>query len=251
MEEWRWFVNNPRRRQTWQHLCLEPQLHFHRETQTCFLLLSSPGKLLVSAAGKRRSTSSVWKTAWPCWKTKTRRWLKSWRHWRTFTATKPSSGSCLWSRRWRQRRFTAERWKRKKNRIDSGTKTALTVFVSLLTQAWFTPNSRIHEASRGNSNSLSLPVLLSFLSCALFCMLKTQVSPYALCLPLLLRVVRSQPMRASWRRGTGRGNKGASWKCTAQGQRLWERKKKPSMGQPGLATSSKFVWGQMKCTKNK
>lgn len=52
----------------------------------------------MSAAGKRKSTSNVWKTVWLCWKTKTRPWLKSWKHWRTFTATKLSSGGCLWSR---------------------------------------------------------------------------------------------------------------------------------------------------------
>lgn len=74
----------------------------------------------------------------------------------------------------------------------------------------------------GNSNSLSLTVSVLFLSYMCSLHVKTQVL-YTLCLLLLLCTGRSQPMRASWRRG--RGNTGASWKCTAQVQRL--RKIKP------------------------
>lgn len=76
----------------WLAFCLE-------QTYQAFpSSLSSPGRRLVSAAGKRKSTSNVWRTVWRCWKTKTRPWLKSWKHWRTFTATRPSSGGCLWWR---------------------------------------------------------------------------------------------------------------------------------------------------------
>lgn len=39
---------------------------------------------------------------------------------------------------------------------------------------------------------------------------------------------RSQPMSASWRGGTGRGNAGASWECTAQVQS--SRKKTKTLG---------------------
>lgn len=52
-------------------------LYFHLETHPNFSSISSSGKQLVSAAGKRKSMSNVWKTVWLCWKTKTRPWLKS------------------------------------------------------------------------------------------------------------------------------------------------------------------------------
>lgn len=74
------------------------RISFSSSALNIFSPLSSPGRQPGSAAGKRKSMSNVWKTVWLCWKTKTRPWLKSWKRWRTFTATKASSGGCLWSR---------------------------------------------------------------------------------------------------------------------------------------------------------
>lgn len=86
--------------------------------------LSASGKQLVNVAGKRRSTSSVWKTAWQFWKTKTRPWLRSSKPWKTFTATKLSSSCCWWPKTKDTLRQTKKKTKKKK-----------TAFVSLLTQA--------------------------------------------------------------------------------------------------------------------
>lgn len=139
--------------------------------------LSSPGRLLVSAAGKRKSTSNVWKTVWRCWKTKTRPWLKSWKHWRTFTATKLSSGGGL---RAEQRTGYKLLQQNKKKERDSGTKTALTVFVSLLTQAWFCAEFRSVPVNYEQLELASFALVLVVFACEDSSVLHT------LCLLLLL-----------------------------------------------------------------
>lgn len=78
----------------------------------------------------------------------------------------------------RQNKTTKKNQKEKKERRkDSGTKTTFIVFYSLLTQAWFTPNFR---SVVGKSNSLSLPVSLLFLSCAL-CMWRLKCRTHCVC----------------------------------------------------------------------
>lgn len=77
----------------------------------------------------------------------------------------------------------------------------------------------------GNSNSLSLPVSLLFLSCAL-CMWRLKCRTHYACCCFLCTGGEASQWGPAWRRGTGRGSTGASWKCTAQAQRLRKIKKK-------------------------
>lgn len=96
----------------------------------------------------------------------------------------------------------------------TGTKTALTIFVSLLTRAWFMPNSEVFQGIR-------IAWACQFRSCSYLMLFACEDSSIVHTMLAVAFVHgQSQPMRASRRRGTGRGNTGASWRCTAQVQRL-------------------------------
>lgn len=56
---------------------------------TCSWCLT--GRQLVSVAGRRKSTSSVWRTAWLCWRTRTKPSSRNSKPSKTYTATNPSS----------------------------------------------------------------------------------------------------------------------------------------------------------------
>lgn len=128
---------------------------------------------------------------------------------------------------------------------DSGTKTALTVFVSLLTQAWFLRRIQVCPSEIWTARACQ------FRSCSYLVIFACEDSSVVHTMLALAFVHRhSQPMSASRRGGTGRGNAGASWECTAQVQSLRTKKQKKTLaGQPGL-TTSKFLWGQTRCTQS-
>lgn len=88
--------------------------------------------------------------------------------------------------------------------------------------------------------------LASFALVLILCSLhvKNQVS-YTLCLLFAFVHGRSQPMRANWRRGTGRGIKVLPENVPLK----YRDYEKAFAGQPGPATS-KFLWGQMRCTQS-
>lgn len=127
--------------------------------------------------------------------------------------------------------------KKKERRKDSGTKTTFIVFYSLLTQAWFTPNFR---RVVGKSNSLSLPVSLLFLSCAL-CMWRLKCRTHCVCCCCCAQVRLTNESQLKKR------NRKRKYRCFLKMCRSFMAiSKNPSRGQPGPATSM-FLWGQTSC----
>lgn len=127
--------------------------------------------------------------------------------------------------------------KKKERRKDSGTKTTFIVFYSLLTQAWFTPNFR---SVVGKSNSLSLPVSLLFLSCAL-CMWRLKCRTHCVCCCCCARARLTNESQLMKR------NRKRKYRCFLKMFRSFMAiTKNPSRGQPGPATSM-FLWGQTSC----
>lgn len=203
------------------------------------------GKQLVSAAGKRKSTSNVWKTVWLCWKTKTRPWLKSWKHWRTFTATKLSSGGCLWSRAKNSTGYKLLQ-RNKKKRLRNK---------NCFDRIRFSAHSGLVFCAEFRS----VPVKFEQLELASFALVlilwslhvKTQVS-YTPCLLLLLCTgVASQWAPAEDEEQEEEMQvlpENVPLKCRVH-EKNTHKKKNPLAGQSGL-TTSKFLWGQTRCTQS-
>lgn len=137
----------------------------------------------------------------------------------------------------RQNKTKNQKRKKKERRKDSGTKTTFIVFYSLLTQAWFTPNFR---SVVGKSNSLSLPVSLLFLSCAL-CMWRLKCRTHCVCCCCCARARLTNESQLMKR------NRKRKYRCFLKMFRSFMAiTKNPSRGQPGPATSM-FLWGQTSC----
>lgn len=70
--------------------CSHVLVHMFRrlpQTYTHTWCLCHTGRQPASVAGRRRNTSSVWKTAWLCWRTRTKPSSRNWKPLKTCTAT--------------------------------------------------------------------------------------------------------------------------------------------------------------------
>lgn len=142
---------------------------------------------------------------------------------------------------WRQSHLQTATAKQNKTKKDCGTKTALTVFVSLFTQAWFTLN---WEVSQGIRTARAC----QFSSCSYLVLFACEDSSVVYTM-LAVAFVHggggcNQPMKASCRKE----EQEEEIQVLPESVRLEFRDcDKTLVGRPGLATS-KFLWGQMRCT---